>query len=124
VFVDLDFLGTRIDGNDTRREAFGKLVCEVWRDRLLDRDMRKKTVRCSRYKLNVRAQIEGSTPNALTDWTEFCMVLAYAFYSVQLHVDALSRTKLRQDDIRIRGRRRGTSKDGLLFTGWYPGEVF
>jgi hypothetical protein len=40
LFVNLDFFGTRIDGNDARREAFRKLVCEMGWDRLLDENMR------------------------------------------------------------------------------------
>lgn len=76
--------------------------------------------------LNVSASgnHRAAKPKGLTDWTEFCMVLAYSFHGVQFHVDALSGTKLGQDDIRIRRRRGTPSKDVFLFAGRYPCEVF
>ena len=58
-----------------------------------------------------------------TDWTPLRVLLPNALDRMQLHLDDLSRTQLREDDVRVRRSGRPRSKHRRLFALRLPNEV-
>lgn len=88
--IHTDFLRVRINTYDAGSETFLEFVRQVGWNWFFNHDVRKKTVRRRSWSEAVNLGVCERVMVQHTDWTKFCMVLAYTLDSMELHLDRLT----------------------------------